>query len=718
MMSINARKEVSIVVRNSVILAIAVAVATWMSLTYTRATGSVSTMWIPSGILCGLLLTSRKSRWPVFIAVAFAVNLFIRIQREISPSQSITLAIAGTFEAWFVATCVIRYAGSATNQEKIALIGTVATASTIVACIVSGVVAASTLLLVAHAKFLQVLATWLTSHVLGMVVFATLTVVGLAQGKRLLGSRERRLEYALTMLLIATTATAVFSQTQAPLLFAVFPVMLLAAFRHGFGGVIIGVTVTSVIAMLGTFSGNGPLLLNPLASAEQRTLVLQLFIACMCLTTLPVGVVLARRRWLERRLAASESDYRMLADYSRDMVVRIDAQGRRKYISPAATEILGWPLDELREERWDLIHPDDVADLMVVISKLRVEGGRTTAVYRVQHRDGHYIWIEAHARLVPSSDPTQASEIIYAGRDISRRIKAEHDLARNQRRLRSITDNTPAFVVHINTEERYTFANAYTGKMLGVHPAALVGRSMREVAGDAIYAEIKPYIHRALRGETVTFETERKYADGEHSYQCTYIPDRTPEGDVVGFYGMIFDISNMKNAERALAKLARNDSLTGLANRFQFNERLGLAVVRRHRKPAPIALLYLDVDHFKDINDTMGHAAGDALLIAFAHRLRECVRETDLVARLGGDEFVVLIEDLDSAIVAERIARKLIDKLAEGITLPEGCIAVTTSIGIAYRADAVKTGDELMKLADDALYAAKAGGRNTFRVAQ
>jgi diguanylate cyclase (GGDEF)-like protein len=174
----------------------------------------------------------------------------------------------------------------------------------------------------------------------------------------------------------------------------------------------------------------------------------------------------------------------------------------------------------------------------------------------------------------------------------------------------------------------------------------------------------------------------------------------------------------MKNAERALAKLARNDSLTGLANRFQFNERLGLAVVRRHRKPAPIALLYLDVDHFKDINDTMGHAAGDALLIAFAHRLRECVRETDLVARLGGDEFVVLIEDLDSAIVAERIARKLIDKLAEGITLPEGCIAVTTSIGIAYRADAVKTGDELMKLADDALYAAKAGGRNTFRVAQ
>src|SRR5262249_4143192 len=157
------------------------------------------------------------------------------------------------------------YAGSATNQEKITLVGTVATSSTIVACIVSGITAAATLRYTAHSDFLRTLSTWLTSHVLGMVVFATLTVVGLSQGKRLLGRRERRLEYALTLLLIAATAAAVFSQTQAPLLFAVFPVMLLAAFRHGFGGVVAGVTATSIIAMIGTFSGHGPLMLNAAA---------------------------------------------------------------------------------------------------------------------------------------------------------------------------------------------------------------------------------------------------------------------------------------------------------------------------------------------------------------------------------------------------------------------------------------------------------------------
>src|ERR1700744_976691 len=236
-------REVAIVARDSVLLALVVAVSCWMSLTFTRAPGSVSTLWIPSGLLCGLLLTSPTGRWPAYIAVAFAANLATRLHLDITPVSAVSLAAASTFEAWFVATCVIRYAGSATNAEKIALIGTVATASTIAGCIVSGLVAASTLLLVAHANFLQVLSTWLTSHVLGMVVFATLTVIGLSQGRRLLGRRERRLEYTLTILLIAVTSAAVFTQTQAPLLFAVFPVMLLAAFRHGFGGVILGVTV-------------------------------------------------------------------------------------------------------------------------------------------------------------------------------------------------------------------------------------------------------------------------------------------------------------------------------------------------------------------------------------------------------------------------------------------------------------------------------------------
>jgi diguanylate cyclase (GGDEF)-like protein/PAS domain S-box-containing protein len=480
--------------------------------------------------------------------------------------------------------------------------------------------------------------------------------------------------------------------------------------------VVLGVSVTSIIAMIGTFSGHGPLLLNPAASAGQRTLVLQLFIACTCLMTLPVGVALTRRKWLERRLAVSENEYRMLAEYSRDMVVRIDEHGRRRYISPAATEILGWPLEELRDERWDLIHPDDVPGLMVVMSKLRVEGGRTTAVFRVQHRDGHYVWIEAHARLVPSADPAQAPDIIYAGRDISRRIKAEQDLARNQRRLRAIADNTPAFVVHVDTEKRYTFANAYAGRTLGTQPAALIGRAVEQMTDEKVYKEIKPYVDRALRGETVTFESEREYGGEVRHFQCTYVPDRTPDGKVVGVYGMVYDVSDLKLAERKLEQLARHDSLTGLANRLQFNERVALALARRQRTLAPIALLYLDIDRFKHINDTKGHAVGDAILVGFAQRLRECVRETDLVARLGGDEFVVLVEDIDSPAVAETIARKLIDNLSTSITVPGCVLPVTTSIGIAFSSRTLASGDQFIKLADEALYAAKAAGRNTYRI--
>ena len=193
------------------------------------------------------------------------------------------------------------------------------------------------------------------------------------------------------------------------------------------------------------------------------------------------------------------------------MVVRIDSQGNRKYISPAATEILGWNLDEFREERWDLIHADDRASLMVAMAKLRVEGGATTVVYRVQHRDGRYIWIEAHARLVPSGDG-KTSDIIYAGRDISRRIKAEQDLARNQRRLRAIADNTPA----LRRPREHRGAIYLRKRVRGKNARRASGRADRtlDARGDrrAVYAEIKPHIDAVLRGETMTFESERDYA--------------------------------------------------------------------------------------------------------------------------------------------------------------------------------------------------------------
>ena len=289
-------------------------------------------------------------------------------------------------------------------------------------------------------------------------------------------------------------------------------------------------------------------------------------------------------------------------------------------------------------------------------------------------------------------------------------------LARNQERLRAITDNLPTIVAHIDTQERFTFANAHLGRLLEVDPSTIVGRTLREVLGEKIHDEVKPHIDSVLRGQPVTFQMERDYAGEHRYYEATYVPDVAAGGVAQGFYVLIVDISRLKHDEQELARLAQHDSLTGLANRNKFGEMLKQGMARAHRAGRALGLLYIDIDQFKKINDSFGHAVGDAVLREFALRLAGSLRETDLAARLGGDEFVVLIEDFESLDALERIARKLLDAFAAEFVIDELKISVGASIGIGIaRADA--DGETLLGTADDALYEAKAAGRGTFRSA-
>jgi diguanylate cyclase (GGDEF)-like protein len=237
---------------------------------------------------------------------------------------------------------------------------------------------------------------------------------------------------------------------------------------------------------------------------------------------------------------------------------------------------------------------------------------------------------------------------------------------------------------------------------------------MPAVLGWRIYNEIRPRMQAALQGEQVTFEADRGFQGESRVYQVTYAPELDDDRSVKGVLMLLFDISRLKAAERELDLLARHDSLTGLANRRQFGERLEAALARRQREGRPLALLYFDIDHFKKINDTLGHAAGDTILVEFARRLQRNLRETDLAARLGGDEFVVIVDDSDSPEVAETIARKLIVAIQPDFRVDAATLQVTTSIGIGFAASGTDA-ETLMRSADEALYEAKAAGRNTFR---
>jgi diguanylate cyclase (GGDEF)-like protein len=215
----------------------------------------------------------------------------------------------------------------------------------------------------------------------------------------------------------------------------------------------------------------------------------------------------------------------------------------------------------------------------------------------------------------------------------------------------------------------------------------------------------------------VTFEGQAEVAGKTYHYQTSYVPDLGADGKVQGFFSFIFDITQLKTAERELERQARVDGLTGVANRRYFDERLASGVARSQRAGAPIALLYLDIDHFKRINDGRGHAAGDQVLREFARRLKSNVREGDLVARIGGDEFVVLVEGAESLAGVQALAEKLLRAIGVPFDLPGGPLPVGTSVGVGYSRRSVNA-DRLLAAADQALYQAKDAGRANWRAVE
>jgi diguanylate cyclase (GGDEF)-like protein/PAS domain S-box-containing protein len=283
--------------------------------------------------------------------------------------------------------------------------------------------------------------------------------------------------------------------------------------------------------------------------------------------------------------------------------------------------------------------------------------------------------------------------------------------------FRAVAENLGALVSYVDATAHFRFNNRLYESWFGLPRGQITGRPMREVLGEASYLRVEPFVLRALAGERVEFEVDLVRDGSVRHIHGVYVPDVHAGGRVAGFYGIISDISRLKAAEQELTLLAHYDTLTGAMNRKLFIERLALAIARGRRSEDPPALLYLDIDNFKAVNDSHGHDVGDALLKEFALRVRRCLRETDAVGRLGGDEFVVLLESVKGDANGAEIAHKILVAVQQPFEASGRRLAATTSIGVALH-DGRMSIEAWMKRADDALYEAKNAGRNTIRLAR
>ncbi|MEA2570682.1 MAG: hypothetical protein QOI24_2683 [Acidobacteriota bacterium] len=274
-------------------------------------------------------------------------------------------------------------------------------------------------------------------------------------------------------------------------------------------------------------------------------------------------------------------------------------------------------------------------------------------------------------------------------------------------------------IVVYDRELRYLVWNRFMEEMTGLPAAAVLGKRAPDIFPHLREQGIDVLLQRALTGEDVASPDMHYYIPGsarEGWASAVYHPHRDSRGEIAGVIGLIRDITARKKAEQQIEYQAYHDALTGLANRRLFNEHLSLALALAARRNCPVAVLFLDLDHFKLVNDTLGHTMGDVLLQEVAKRLKSCVREGDAVARVGGDEFTIVLQDLETRDAAAVVAQKVLRAIAAPIEMTGHRLYVTVSIGITIYPDDGADAETLLKNADNAMYRAKAEGRNTYQL--
>ncbi|MFT3851675.1 MAG: diguanylate cyclase [Ilumatobacteraceae bacterium] len=401
-------------------------------------------------------------------------------------------------------------------------------------------------------------------------------------------------------------------------------------------------------------------------------------------------------------------------DHIADLVVLVDETGVIRWANARSVDVLGVTLAEWRGRPvLELVHPDDVPLGLELLVSARATGGgiKEPVTFRVRGIDG---WVTLE--VVVSNVELDGGELamVFSARPTAPRRDGAAIVSEAGERLSRMFEDAAIGMAQVGLRGRLLRVNPAFAELLGSTKDGLVGHELMDLVHGEDLAAVGDVFNRVAAGtQRVGRASSRLVGAGRETVHAeltvSLVDDRT--GAPMYCAMQVVDVTALKEAESELLHRSTHDPLTGLVNRPQLFHLLDQALTRAARRQEKVAVLFVDLDGFKAVNDTHGHAAGDELICAVGERLTRTVRRGDIVARIGGDEFVVMCEQIVHPDEAAELADRLIDELRKPFEIAAGVVHIGASVGLACEPAMLAGANELIRNADAALYQAKRSGR-------
>ena len=416
----------------------------------------------------------------------------------------------------------------------------------------------------------------------------------------------------------------------------------------------------------------------------------------------------------EEALRGSDARYRDLVEHVDDVIYAVDDNGVLTYVSPAIESFGGYAPSEVIGRRFEeFIFEEDHQRIRESYLEILSGHGSGAGEYRVLTKSGEIRWMRTSSRPMFADGRVAGVQGVLS--DITGLKRAEEALRESEKRYRTLFQDTRDAMNITTRDGQVLDANQSFLELFGYSREDLAGLNAKELYVDPVdRRRFQEEIER--KGSIRDYEVKLCKKDGsEMDCLVTSTVRRGEDGRVLGYQGFIHDVTERKQVEETIRRLAYYDALTGLPNRTLFGDRLTVAVARARRNRRRLAVMLLDLDHFKDVNDSLGHPVGDQLLQAVGERLTGLLRRSDTVCRMGGDEFLVLLEGISEMEDVAKVAEAILERLREPVVVKTHELQVTTSLGIAVYPEDGEDGDTLIRNADIAMYRAKDKGRDNYQ---